>query len=315
MRYLDISFNQHRFSPCASWNPDAITLTSNVTLGDRAYYIFVNTNNTIYVTASNLNQTLVFSIASPTPIRILASGLYKPRGIFVTLDGNIYVDNGYGLGRVERWAPNATNGVPVMNINSSCHSLFVDTNSTLYCSLDIQHVVLKNSLVAGVNSTTLAAGVWHSGTSSTEFDSPNGIFVDKISLNLYVADAANHRIQLFQLNQLNASTVVGNGAPGTISLYYPDAITLDADGYMFIADAGKHRIVGSGPAGFRCIVGCSEQLGLLPSEFNTPRSLAFDTDGNLLVADTRNGRIQKFTLASNSCSKLRIQLEHIPVFN
>ena len=153
---------------------------------------------------------------------------------------------------------------PVMNINSSCHSLFVDTNSTLYCSLDTQHVVLKNSLVAGVNSTTLAAGVWHSGTSSTEFDSPNGIFVDKMSLNLYVADAANHRIQLFQLNQLNASTVVGNGAPGTISLYYPDAITLDADGYMFIADAGKHRIVGSGPAGFRCIVGCSEQLGLLP---------------------------------------------------
>ena len=111
LRCLDISFNQHRFSPCASWNPNAITLTSNVTLGDRAYYIFVNTNNTIYVTASNLNQTLVFSIASPTPIRILASGLYKPRGIFVTLDGNIYVDNGYGLGRVERWAPNATSGV------------------------------------------------------------------------------------------------------------------------------------------------------------------------------------------------------------
>ena len=315
LRCSDISFNQHRFSPCASWNPDGITFASIGVVSDRPYYIFINSNNTIYVTAFNFSQTLVFSMASPTPIRILASGLYKPRGMFVTSDGNIYVDNGNGLGRVERWAPNATNGVPVMNVNSSCRSLFVDTNSTLYCSLDSQHVVIKNSLPAGLVSTTVAAGTWSFGTSSTELSGPNGIFVDRNNFNMYIADSYNHRIQLFQFNQRNATTVAGSGAPGTISLNYPDTITVDADGYMFIADTANHRIVGSGPAGFRCIVGCTGQSGIFASQLNAPRSLAFDTDGNLFVTDTRNGRIQKFIMASNSCSKSRIRLEHILVFN
>ena len=254
-------------------------------------------------------------MVSPTPIRVLASGLSKPRGMFVTSDGHIFVDNGNGLGRVEKWTPNATIGVPVMNINSSCRSLFVDTNSTLYCSLDSQHVVLKNSLPAGLVSTTVAAGVWFAGSLSSELYGPTGTFVDKNNFNLYVADSGNNRIQFFQFDQLNATTVAGNGAPGTISLNSPDTITLDADGYMFIADTANNRIVGSGPAGFRCIVGCTEQNGVSSSQLYAPRSLAFDADGNLFVTDTKNGRIQKFTLASNSCSKLHIQLEHIPVFN
>ena len=89
---------------------------------------------------------------------------------------------------------------------------------------------------------------------------PYGIFVD-INFDLYVADCSNSRVQLFQLGQSNALTVAGSAAPGTITLNCPTAIVLDADKYLFIADYNNHRIVGSGPNGFQCVVGCSGGRG------------------------------------------------------
>jgi sugar lactone lactonase YvrE len=170
------------------------------------------------------------------------------------------------------------------------------------CSLDSNHTILALSLSAGTNTTSVVAGNWSKGMNSAQLETPNGMFVDT-SLNLYVADCGNNRIQFFKNKQLNGTTVVGITAPGTISLNLPTAITLDGNGYYFIVDLGNHRVVGSGPTGFRCIVACSGQSGSLSSQLNAPRSLAFDTDGNLFVADNDNFRIQKFLLASNSCSK------------
>ncbi len=109
---------------------------------------------------------------------------------------------------------------------------------------------------------------------------PNGIFVDN-NFNLYVADTGNHRIQFFQSGQLTATTVVGKGAPGTISLYNPTDVLLDADGYLFIVDSGNYRIVGSASNGFRCIfiflvvfVCMSMFLTIINESFRTVRNNA-----------------------------------------
>ncbi|CAF4128305.1 unnamed protein product, partial [Rotaria sordida] len=56
--------------------------------------------------------------------------------------------------------------------------------------------------------------------------------------------------------QLNGITLAGNGAINTITLNCPSGIVLDADNYLFIVDSSNHRIVRSGPNGFRCLVGC-----------------------------------------------------------
>ena len=239
-----------------------------------------------------------------SPTRSISIGVLTPYSVFVTDDENVFVSN-YGYGNaVSGWTPNATIGTVLMNLTWSCYSVFVDINNTLYCSIDANHTVLALSLSAGTNTTSVVAGNWSKGTSYAQLDTPNGIYVDN-TLNLYVADCGNHRIQFFNNNQLNGTTVVGTAVPGTISLNLPTAITLDGNGYYFIVDLGNHRVVGSGPTGFRCIVGCSGQSGSLPSQLSSPRSLAFDVDGNLFVADTSNNRIQKFLLASNSCSKLQ----------
>ena len=144
-----------------------------------------------------------------------------------------------------------------MSIGARCAGLFVDVNNDLYCSQDSRNQVLKKSLNDPRKATSIIAGTGGSGSASHMLNAPNGVFVTE-NLDLYVADYNNHRIQLFRSGELNGTTVVGAAAPGTISLYKPVSIVLDADGYLFIVDRGNHRIVGSGPYGFRCLVGCSQ---------------------------------------------------------
>ena len=109
---------------------------------------------------------------------------------------------------------------------------------------------------------------------------PQGIFVDK-NLNLYVADCLNDRIQLILPGQLNGTTLAINGSNGTFTLACPTDIALDMDDYLFITDALNNRILGLGPFGFRCIVGCTGTTGVA----------------------SYNNRLQKFFLSSNSCGK------------
>jgi hypothetical protein len=102
---------------------------------------------------------------------------------------------------------------------------------------------------------------------------------------------------------MNAVTVAGNGASGAIVLNGPTGIVLDADGYLFIVDTNNHRIVGSGPDGFRCVVGCSGGNGSASYRLSHPAMMGFDRDGNIFVVDRSNNRIQRFLLSSNSYSE------------
>ncbi|CAF2941985.1 unnamed protein product, partial [Rotaria sp. Silwood2] len=89
----------------------------------------------------------------------------------------------------------------------------------------------------------------------------------------------------FPSYQINGTTVAGTGAIGTINLDCPNGLVLDADGYMFIADCGNHRIVASEPNGFRCLVGYSASSGLASNQLYNPTAINFDTDGNILTRE------------------------------
>ena len=133
-------------------------------------------------------------------------------------------------------------------------------------------------------------------------NNPRGIFVNT-NFDLYVADRENHRIQRFPVGQYNGITMAGRGAAGTIDLHQPTGVFLDEDHYLFIVDSDNDRIIGSGPDGFRCVVGCSGTYGPASYQLGDPIYMAFDSYGNLYTTDNYNDRVQYFFLSTNSCSK------------
>jgi sugar lactone lactonase YvrE len=214
----------------------------------------------------------------------------------------VYVDNGASNHRVDKWTATSTNSSVAIYINGTCFGMFIDSNNTIYCSMGGPHQVVKKPLNSNTTTLSIVAGNGTLGSASNLLNNPRTIVVDS-NFNLYVADSGNSRIQFFRPGQLNATTLVGNGTSGTISLYRPTGLVLDADGYLFIADTNNQRIIGSGPNGFRCIIGCSGVAGSNSDQLNNPWSLNFDSYGNIFVVDALNSRIQKFLLATNSCGK------------
>ena len=268
-------------------------------VGVSPYSLFVDTKNTIYVAAEGVDRVVVFHNGSSTLIRNITGNMSMPKSVFATKNGDVYIDNGMNYGRVDLWKPNATNGIRTMIINASCYSLFVDTRDNLYCSIDQYNQVIKRTLNNGSMLGVAVAGDGSNGSSSWSLYSPRGIFVD-LNFALYVADCGNDRVQLFQPDQRNGTTIVDNT---TIALNCPGSVVLDADGYLYIVDGRHHRIVAGGPNGYQCIIGCSGRLGSTASDLGGPRSLSFDSYGNIYVADRLNDRIQKFSLIPSVCGK------------
>ncbi|CAF4344515.1 unnamed protein product, partial [Adineta steineri] len=162
--------------------------------------------------------------------------------------------------------------------------------------MSTHHQVVSKSLDTRLNVWSIVAGTGTAGSTSVTLNTPCGMFVDT-NLNLYVADTYNNRIQKFASGQLNGTTI----ATGAFVLYHPTSVILDADGYIFITDNANHRLIGSGPNGFRCIAACSG-YGSSSSQLNYPVTLSFDSYGNIFVVDQSNNRVQKFLLLPSSCN-------------
>ena len=288
---LAVSYNRPNLSFCASWNENATTLADVNWVGHQPAAIFVNDQNAIYVANRENGYILIWKNGSSIPSQNISGNWSNPWSLFITTDGNIYVD---------KWASNTTYSVPVMNVKSSCTGLFVDMNDNLYCSSMNSHRVLKTALNDNKMLSITIAGTGCPGPVSNMLDHPHGIFVDN-NFNLFVADTHNNRIQLFALNQSSGITVTGFGGIVYFILNKPTSIVLDAGGSMFIVDSYNHRIIRSVPNGFKCLVGCSGNNGDKSNELNTPQKMAFDPNGNILVTDFNNHRIQRFLLDINSC--------------
>ncbi|MGH7739881.1 MAG: NHL repeat-containing protein [bacterium] len=122
--------------------------------------------------------------------------------------------------------------------------------------------------------------------STGKLNEPNGVAVGPAGL-IYVVDTWNQRIQVFTKSGKFKRAFT---APG--GFYGPRELTVDANGNVYVADTGKHRIVKFNPKGVK--IGAWGQKGDKPGEFNEPIGLAFGPAGNLYVADRLNFRIQVF---------------------
>jgi DNA-binding beta-propeller fold protein YncE len=108
---------------------------------------------------------------------------------------------------------------------------------------------------------------------------------------LYVADACNHRIQVFT----RAGELVriwGRAGKGPGELSYPYDLAFSPDGkHLYVVEYGNHRVQKFTPEGKS--LGCWGGAGRGPGQLCSPWALAVDSRGRVHVLDSENDRVQR----------------------
>ncbi len=134
------------------------------------------------------------------------------------------------------------------------------------------------------------------GAALSQLSQPGGIAVDAEG-NLYVADSLNHRVQKYGADgQYLAATGTSGAEPGQFS--EPWSVAVDAEGNVYVADTWNHRIQRF-DADLNFVDAWGQPAADLanpgPYDLFGPRDIAIDADGDLLVTDTGNKRVLKFS--------------------
>lgn len=142
---------------------------------------------------------------------------------------------------------------------------------------------------------------------AAQVQQPEGIVVDP-SGNLYIADAANHRVRKVTPTGI-ITTVAGNGHPGfsgdsgpaiAAQLNQPYGLALDSAGNLYVADYGNQRVRMIGTNGNISTVAGNGANGAyadggpaIAALLLGPHDLATDPAGNLYISEFQGHRVRK----------------------
>lgn len=132
----------------------------------------------------------------------------------------------------------------------------------------------------------------HFGTSA--LGRPGGIAIDKVRNRLYVADAKQSKIVIFDTNSMELLGEMGGpSTPGKREkgrFTGPTNVALDREGNVYVADTGNYRVqVMDGTGKFLRSFGAQ---GDRPGEFIRPKGIAVDSQGHVYVADAEFNNFQ-----------------------
>lgn len=158
-----------------------------------------------------------------------------------------------------------------------------------------------NNAIRKVSPTGLVS------TLSREIRSPFGVAVDEAG-NVYVTASGSQAIQ--KISPTGALTLLAgailssghaDGVGANASFDTPTGLAIDKSGNLYVADTGNHTIRKITPDGtVSTLAGTAGTLGSADgamgiASFNRPYGVAVDANGNVLVADTGNRTIRKYT--------------------
>jgi trimeric autotransporter adhesin len=248
--------------------------------------------------------------------------LLNPHGLAVDAAGNLYIadtmnlrirkvskgiittvagDGTYGFGGDGGPATEAQLDLP--------YGIAVDAAGNLYIADEGNNRVRKVS--GGIMTTVAGTGAdGFSGdggpATAAQLNWPRAVAVDAAG-NLYIADTESNRIR--EVSNGVITTVAGNGTrdfggdngPATAApLNWPDGISLDAAGNLYIADTFNSRVreVSKGvitTVGGNGVLGYTGDNGPAESAELSPDGVAVDAHGTLFVSDTDSHRIRALT--------------------
>jgi hypothetical protein len=237
-----------------------------------------------------------------------ASLLNQPNGVYVDASGNVYIADAYN-NRVQKWAPGATSGTTVAGqggYGTAANQLayptgvYIDASNSMYISDDNNERIQKYA--SGATSGTTVAGTTGSGGgSSTQLNSPNGVYVDP-SGNMYIADAYNNRLEVWAAGSTSGTMLIGGYGSSSTQLAYPTGVFQDANGNTYIVDENNERIQkvipGSGTG--TTVAGTSGSAGSSSNQLNTPTGVYVDGNGYIYIADSYNNRVQVWAPGATS---------------
>jgi uncharacterized protein (TIGR03437 family) len=258
----------------------------------------------------------------------IQAALNQPISVFVGPAGEIYIaDNANNrVRRVNRRGiieTTAGTGVPAYGGDGGPATkaplfgpsgLFLDNNGNLYIA-DTQNQLIRMvtpqgiiHTVAGTPAANGFGGFSGDGGPATAamLNDPSDVVLDGDG-SLYIADLDNERIRRVDQNGI-INTVVGNGAYSfsgdggpaiSASFYSVGDVVVDSSGNLFISDVFNNRIRRVDRSG---IINTVAGIGnptlsgdggpAVNAGLNAPVGLAIDAAGNLLIADTTNGRVR-----------------------
>jgi sugar lactone lactonase YvrE len=195
----------------------------------------------------------------------------------------------------------------------------VDSTGNLFVADSADNVIREVNLSTGVMTVVAGSGTRGSTgdngpTYAAELGDPVGVAVDGTG-HLFITEYNNARIREVNLSTGVITTVAGNGIDGfsgengqatAAQLWNPSAVAVDNAGNIFIADYGNNRIrkvniatgiittvAGNGSGGFAGDNGPATDAGLTFAS-----SLAFDSAGDLFIADAADNRVREVNHAT-----------------
>ena len=203
---------------------------------------------------------------------------------------SVLAGNPYGPGNVDGTGSAAAFQNPYGVVTDEAGNLYLtDTANDTIRKITPSGVVTTLAGTAGVVGTADGTGA------AAQFNSPSGIAIDSAG-TLYVIDSGTQT-----LRTITPQGVVST-LPGTMS-GSGSGIAVDGSGNVYISDAPGDQILKRTPGGTLIVfagngsAGSSDGQGTA-AQFQEPRGLAMDREGNLLVADWGNSAIRKITPAA-----------------
>ncbi len=212
----------------------------------------------------------------------------------------------------------AGDGGPAVNaVLNFPQGIAVDRSGILYIA-DTYNGVIRKIAAAGTIATiagtpgTDGFGGDNNSATAAVLSEPAGLIVDAVG-NLFIADTGNHRVRRVDVVTSVITSIAGtgqkafsgdNGPAVSASLAYPTGVAVNAAGDIYIADLSNLRLRRiSVRTGIIATVGGNQDFGYVgdggpatAAGFNFPQGVAFDSAGNMYIADTN--RIRKVSAST-----------------